>query len=273
MRRFAPLLAAALAFVASPALAQSLAVRVLRAPADQPVSFEFPARADVCGYGDAIIRFHDDSPRGYSVSYARSRGDLRDLPDDLDRAELRRRCEFGPVRVLLERAADRVEQVTVRVGGEAPATGNLGSVTTAEAVAWLVDLARTTPRARGTDPLFALSLAAGEHWPALLQLARDRGASADTRKRAIFWLAQAAGDRATVGLRGILADDSEELEVRTHAVFALSQLSSGDAVATLIDVAETAREPAIRRHALFWLGQKEDPRVLALFEKILLDRS
>lgn len=65
--------------------------------------------------------------------------------------------------------------------------------------------------------------------------------------------------------------DEGELEVRKHAVFALSRHESGRALDALLEVARTSPEPELRKSALFWLGRRadEDPRVLALFEEIL----
>ena len=45
----------------------------------------------------------------------------------------------------------------------------------------------------------------------------------EIRSKALFWLAQQAGDRAEETLRGAIEDDPE-LEVKEQAVFALSQL-------------------------------------------------
>jgi hypothetical protein len=272
MRRSAPLLALALAFAAaSTASAQDLARRVSQAGQDQDVAFEFPSRPDVCGYGDAIIRFNDESRRGYSIMHFR--GDSRDL-HDLDRDQLRSRCEFGPVRLLLERTGEEVTDLDVRVGGTAPADArDLGGVSTAEASEYIVQLARTASRRVANQGLSALLLAEGEYWPPLLELAKDRAVATDVRKTAIFWLGQAAAEKATAGLHGILGDDSEEIEIRKQAVFALSQQRNEAAVTALIDVAQSSREPELRKNALFWLGQQhEDPRVIALFEKILLGR-
>ena len=62
----------------------------------------------------------------------------------------------------------------------------------------------------------------------------------------------------------------EDLEVRKSAVFALSQLKGDAGVVALIDVVKNSKDPEVRKNALFWLGQKNDPRVLAMFEDILL---
>jgi HEAT repeat protein len=49
----------------------------------------------------------------------------------------------------------------------------------------------------------------------------------------------------------------------------LSQRSADEAVPALIQIAKRNPDPEVRRTALFWLGQSEDPRALALFEEIL----
>jgi len=94
----------------------------------------------------------------------------------------------------------------------------------------------------------------------------------ETRRSAVFWLGQAAGDAATRGLTELVDDSSVELEVKESAVFALSQLRRDQGVPALIRIARTHASPGVRKKALFWLGQSEDPRALALFEEILTER-
>ena len=60
-----------------------------------------------------------------------------------------------------------------------------------------------------------------------------------------------------------------EVAVKKKAVFALSQLPKDEAVPELLHVAQTNRDPAVRKDAIFWLGQTHDPRALAYFEQIL----
>lgn len=50
---------------------------------------------------------------------------------------------------------------------------------------------------------------------------------------------------------------------------ALSQRSNDEGVPALIRIARTNPDPELRKTALFWLGQSEDPRALDLFEEIL----
>jgi HEAT repeat protein len=52
-------------------------------------------------------------------------------------------------------------------------------------------------------------------------------------------------------------------------VFALSQRPQEEGVPVLIRIARTNPHGEIRKSAIFWLGQSEDPRALALFEELL----
>jgi len=93
-----------------------------------------------------------------------------------------------------------------------------------------------------------------------------------TQRSAVFWLGQAAGEAATRGLTELVDDSSVEIEVKESAVFALSQLRRDEGVAALIRIARTHASPSVRKKALFWLGQSDDPRAIALFEEILTER-
>lgn len=106
-------------------------------------------------------------------------------------------------------------------------------------------------------------------WPSLLRLARTPRVSKETRTKAVFWLSQAAGAAAGSALDSIARDDRGDREVRKQAIFALSQRSPDEGVPALIRIARTSKDSELRKTALFWLGQSEDPRALDLFEEIL----
>ena len=55
--------------------------------------------------------------------------------------------------------------------------------------------------------------------------------------------------------------------MREQAVFALSQLDGG--VDWLVRLLREARDADVRRQALFWLGQSDDPRAFAEIERVL----
>ncbi|HET7322308.1 MAG TPA: HEAT repeat domain-containing protein, partial [Longimicrobiaceae bacterium] len=102
----------------------------------------------------------------------------------------------------------------------------------------------------------------------LLRIARSDD-PLELRKKAVFWLGQAAGREITKELSDFAADEDESLKVKEAAVFALSQRPRDEAVPALIRVAKTNPDPRVRKRALFWLGQTNDPRAVALFEEIL----
>lgn len=105
----------------------------------------------------------------------------------------------------------------------------------------------------------------------LLRLART-DPDQELRGKAVFWLGQAAGREITRDLAGLASDQSQNRGVQEQAVFAISQRPAAEGVPALVQIARTHRDPEIRKKALFWLGQSEDPRALELFEEILSGR-
>jgi HEAT repeats len=246
-------LAALAALAPAPLAGQSLAQRVQGA-ADGTVRLSFAAREGVCsrGPGSITIIDHDDEH------------------DD----EWESDCEAGPVRVSMRMQAGRVTDAETYVGGRWRAgrgkVTDLGLVPAQQAADLLLELAPQAPDEDGSELLTAATLAdSAVVWPRLLRLARNTDLREETRKNAVFWLSQAAGEAATRGLDSLATDDNGEIEIRKHAVFALSQRPSEEGVPALIRIARTNRHPEIRKTALFWLGQSEDPRALTLFEEIL----
>ena len=230
--------------------AQSLAQRVASA-GDGTVRLSFAARRGVCGNG------------GHSIT----------IVSDEEHGEWESDCAPGPVRVSLRMHGGRVTEAHTYVGGrwratQGPAT-DLGTVPAAQAASDLLTLAE---RANGAADELVTAAALADSavvWPGLLRLARRTDVSMETRRQAVFWLGQAAGEAATRGLDSLTNDPTGELEVRKQAVFALSQRPADEGVPALIRVARTSPNGELRKTALFWLGQSEDPRALALFEDLL----
>ena len=147
---------------------------------------------------------------------------------------------------------------------------DLGTFSTQAATTYLLGLAGTATGEVGSAAVFAATLADSVTvWPDLLRLARSPQVVEHTRRSAVFWLGQAAGEAATRGLADLVDDATGSREVRNAAVFALSQRPPDEGVPALIRVVRTNRDPDVRRKALFWLGQSGDPRALALFEELL----
>jgi hypothetical protein len=181
-------------------------------------------------------------------------------------------CESQPVRVSLEVAGGHVVAVRSYVGGRwraDPTVMDLGVVRPQEAAAYLLDLA-SRPGDLDGDPVLPAALADSVIvWPALLRIARTERLPEDRRRTAVFWLSQAAGEAATRALDSIVVDTQGNREIRKQAVFALSRRAGNEGVPALIRIARTNPDPELRKSALFWLGQSEDPRALDLFEEIL----
>lgn len=233
-----------LVMLATSLSAQSLEERVARAP-DGEIRLSYAARPGVYGNGRNII--------------TRDRG----------RDDWGSPCDSGPVRVRLTKLGGAVTRVRAYVGGAWPA-GNgvtdLGTVAAGEAARYLLSL-------HHEQAIFAATLADSVTvWPDLLRLARDEDLPRRARRTAVFWLGQAAEDAATRGLDELIGAEAVDREVREAAVFALSQRPRDEGVPALIRIVRTHRDPEIRRKALFWLGQSEDPRALALFEELLTRR-
>ena len=245
---------------AATAEAQSLADRIL-APRNGTVRLTFASREGLCGDGESYI---SDRSRGegHYITYERGGG--------------RRPCMEGPARVAVSLFDGSIRRVRVYIGGGWRNTGaedvhDLGVVSAPQAAEAFLAIAGRNPR--GKDAIFAATVADSVSiGPGLLRLAKDDRTPRESRKTAVFWLSQIAGDSATAGLQDIVGDDAEDREVREQAVFALSQLKHDEGVPALIKVARSNPDPEIRRKAIFWLGQSDDPRVLALFEELLTRR-
>ena len=89
------------------------------------------------------------------------------------------------------------------------------------------------------------------------------------RKEAIFWLGQKAGERSLKALTDTVNRSDADTEVLKHAVFAISQRPKDEAVPLLIKLARTHASPAVRKDAMFWLGQTGDERAVEFFKEIL----
>lgn len=260
-----PVAAIVLGVMIPPACASSQSLEARIAAASGDVRFSFTSRPDVVGNGHNIIQWNCDD--------GRCRQQFDGNYSDADEADWRSACDTGPVRVTLRRRDGRVTGMRTAVGGRgtAFATGtDLGRVAAPEAVRYLLGLAARAEGDVGGKAIFAATLAdSATTWPELLRMARDPRVPQQTRRTAVFWVSQAAEAAATRGLDELVGEDATNREVRESAVFALSQRPREEGVPVLIRIAESHRDPEIRKKAIFWLGQSNDPRALALFEQLL----
>jgi HEAT repeats len=252
----------ATAFVGSAVSAQSIASKVSRV-SNGTVRMSFAVRPGICGSGNSI---RHDNGRG-STNWGNDWNSSRDVEWDND-------CSVGPARLVLDRHNGEITDLRFYVGGRwRPPTSDvvdLGDVSAREAADYLLSIAQSERSRIGEKAIFPSTLADSvEVWPTLIKIARNSSLPRQTRTQSVFWLGQAAGDAATKNLSDLVVDNDVDREVREQAVFALSQRPRDEGVPALISVARTNKDPDIRKKALFWLGQSEDPRAIDLFEELL----
>ena len=240
--------------------------RRVAAVTDGEVRLQFAARPGVVGNGRNVVAWDCNG-------WGRCRQQHMDGDwNDGDR-DWRHLYEPGPVRVSLRIRERAVVALHTYVGGAwrpGERVTDLGTVSAAAAAAYLLGMARRDVGRPAQDAIFAAVLAdSSVVWRELLAIARDRTLRSDTRKKAVFWVGQAAEAAATDGLDALVAAGDESQEVREAAVFALSQRPRDEGVPALIRIARDHRDARLRRRAMFWLAQSSDPRALDLFEEIL----
>jgi len=247
------------------ALVQLPLERRIAAAPDGTVRLSFAARPGVCGDGRGSVSMdcEDGSCGRYTVSVG-----------NRDRSEVEYDCDPGPVRVSMRMAGGHVTSLRTYVGGRwrtaTDGVTDLGTVGAREAAAYFLALAAKDSDAAAEHAVFPAIIADSVTvWPDLLRLAKNTRVSRKARRQAVFWLGQAAGEAATRGLTDLVDDKATDRDVRESAVFALSQRPHDEGVPALIRIARENPDPELRKKAIFWLGQSDDPRALALFEELL----
>jgi len=120
---------------------------------------------------------------------------------------------------------------------------------------WLIDLVRgkSADEDLTEDALAALAMHRGKvAGDALAGMARDP--RKETRKQAVFWLAQLRGAEGADITSSVMFNDKDP-DVREHAAFALSETESPRATADLIRLGNTDKDDDVRAQAWFWLAQ------------------
>ncbi len=236
---------------------------------DGTVRMSFASRSDVCGNGSGSISTHNNgrtvNNNGNNNTYSSSR--RNEWEDD---------CEAGPVRVAIDIADGRPIALRTYVGGRWRSGSDitdLGVVPVRDAVDFLLDNIARAEGKVASEAIFPSTIADSVVvWPRLLTLAKDDSRSKSVRTQAVFWVSQAAGEKATAGLAEVAGDKAEDQDVRLQAVFALSQRPKDEGIPALLEIAKNSKDPRIRKQSIFWLGQSGDKRAIEYFESILLKK-
>jgi HEAT repeat protein len=258
--------------LAAPRAGAQIAARVAAAP-DGEVRMTYASRSKACGDGKDVVAIG----KALNVySSMESYGSWSGVS-----------CVPGPARVALTVRDHQVVGVRTHIGGSwrggDGAVTDLGRVPAREAAAYFISLG---PKLSGSrrDPLLAAAVAdSTDIAPQMLRVARDGSLSRETRRRAVHW-AGVLGDASMVQPLTALARGTTEEErsnpddpgpgdkLQGAAVGALSMLENGAGMDALLDLARHG-DAAVRKAAVFWLGQGEDPRGRALVRTVAGDAS
>ena len=105
----------------------------------------------------------------------------------------------------------------------------------------------------------------GARW--LLDKARDERQPMEVRRKAIFWAGQ--GHACVADISSLYAGARDE-RLKEHVIFVLSQRREDAATTKLISIAKEDPDREMRKKALFWLAQKDDPRVTKLLTDMVV---
>ncbi len=233
---------------ATPLSARISAVR------DGRVRMTFAARPGVCGNGTTWNRSRPGETKSWGS---------RDIAVS---------CETGPARLVVVREGGETTELRTGVGGTwraDAAVTDLGTVSAKAVGLWLVTLAESGSEKPARDAIAALFLTDSvDATQTLLRVAGSSSRPQDVRTQALFWLGEAAGDKATAALDSV-AYEAGDREVRKQAIFAMSRRPTDEAVVNLVRMAETLPDRELRKTAIFWLARVKDPRALAWITKEL----
>lgn len=115
--------------------------------------------------------------------------------------------------------------------------------------------------------LFSMSQIEGresQRW--LLQVAGDVNESIELRKKALFWVGQS--DIPATELF-TLYEKMPSREMKGQLIFVYSQRDEKAAGDKLFEIARTETDRELKKKAIFWLGQSDDPRVPGFLERLL----
>ena len=134
-------------------------------------------------------------------------------------------------------------------------------------VAWLRRLYPSLSEKLRSDVFLAVSRSESPRASAwLADVAADDRETEHTREQAMFWLGQGRGPTSEL-VR--LYERLEQPALRRQFAFVLSQRRDDQALDKLMDMAQHDRDRDVRRQALFWLGQSQDPRALAFIRDLV----
>ncbi len=170
------------------------------------------------------------------------------------------------VRVYARLAGGKVERLRVLSAScpveTATPIRDLGNVAADDSARWLINSRRSTDAGMSDEMHENLLAGLAMHRGDLAQnelstIARGNG-SAETRKKAVFWLAHLRGVPGAEVATSVMFNDKDP-ELRQHAAFAITQSKSPRVSQDLIRLGNTDKDGEVRAQAWFWLAQTGAP--------------
>jgi HEAT repeat protein len=87
------------------------------------------------------------------------------------------------------------------------------------------------------------------------------------RREAIFWIGQDHSGGADFLVQ--LYDGEQDADTKKKIIFSLNQTGSKKGIRKLMDIAKADANVQLRKEAMFWLGQSNDPEARKFVEDIL----
>jgi HEAT repeat protein len=100
----------------------------------------------------------------------------------------------------------------------------------------------------------------------IMNIALDESEDIEMRKQALFWAGQQGGSMTDLVA---LYDRMKNPEMREQLIFVYSQRREKAAVDKLVEIARSDPDREMRKKALFWLSQSNDPRVAEILQQII----
>ena len=189
------------------------------------------------------------------------------LDDDRGNWGSRDHATTDAVRVYARTAGGKIERLRVLAASCPVETStpirDLGNVATDDSARWFIALNKRSPDAGMSEDMHENVLAGlAMHRGELAQnelsaMARGNG-PAETRKKAVFWLAHLRGAAGAEVATSVMFNDKDP-ELRQHAAFAITQSRSPSVTQDLIRLGNTDKDGEVRAQAWFWLAQTGAP--------------
>ncbi len=115
--------------------------------------------------------------------------------------------------------------------------------------------------------IFSLSqMNSAENARFIMNIALNESEDIEMRKQALFWAGQQGG--SITDLVALYAKMTNP-EMKEQLIFVYSQRNEKPAVDKLVDIARSDPDREMRKKALFWLSQSNDPRVAEILQQII----